>query len=345
MKRIINFFIRLWRIITGREARPYIINDDKNVVPVKKQLLDTISYDFDIDYTDIYDTIERCKTIKNLQKECKLLGITINTNIHNLSGDKTVQLKSKYLYELLKVYSEGVLQKYKQMVTVKLQEIKPLMERRIKDLRLHGLKYDSDIDYVDIYNTLINCKTYEGLQKECKERGIMINTDVRNISPDKTIQLKCEELLALLKLFGQGASEPFKKALETKIEEFELLKNKRIEELQAQGICCPKCFNKQKKYYTGLLVWELYTKANTGYGGVGFANSKEETQFHYVKCSKCGEWKMFEYRETPGWFDDLFDRECPWIQGDMIAEVSEDWENGKMEKRNIQYKGYQILRW
>ena len=247
MRKIIDFFKRLWRLITGQEVRPYIESEKP---ASKKKVLSNSNYDFDIDYVDVYDTLVNCKTIKGLQKECKKYNITISTDIKQISGDKTLNLKSQYLYDLINVYSKGVAEKYKQAITAKLQEIKPLMDRRIKELRLQGLKYDSDIDYVDIYNSLINCRTPEGMQKECKERGIMISTDVRNISPDKTVQLKCEELLVLLKLFGQGASESFKKALETKIEEFELLKNKRIDELQAQGICCPKCFSKQKKYYT-----------------------------------------------------------------------------------------------
>lgn len=60
---------------------------------------------------------------------------------------------------------KGVAEKYKQAITAKLQEIKPLMDRRIKELRLQGLKYDSDIDYVDIYNSLVNCRTPEGMQR------------------------------------------------------------------------------------------------------------------------------------------------------------------------------------
>ena len=184
MRKLIEFFKRLWRLITGQEVRPYVESEKP---ATKKTVLSNSNYDFDIDYVDVYDTLENCKTIKGLQKECKKYNITISTDIKQISGDKTVQLKSKYLYELINVYSKGVAEKYKQAITAKLQEVKPLMDRRIKELRLQGLKYDSDIDYVDIYNSLVNCRTPEGMQKECKERGIMISTDVRNISPDKTV--------------------------------------------------------------------------------------------------------------------------------------------------------------
>ena len=344
MKKILAFFIRLWRLITGKEVRPYVEPEEPTVQT--KKLLGGSSYDFDIDYIDVYDTIQNCKTIKGLQKECKKYGITINPNIINFSEDKTVQCKVKYIYELAKIYSKGVAEQYKNAVNSKLQEIKPLMDRRIKELRLQGLKYDPDIDYVDIYDSLVNCRTPEGIQKECKERGIMISTDVRNISPDKTVQLKCEELLALLKLFGQGASEPFKKALETKIEEFELLKNQRIADLQAQGICCPKCFSKQKKYYTGLMTWETKcVGGGSGYRGAGIGCPAVHIQFHYKKCTKCGEWKMFEYREVPAWYEDLFDIDCPFKQGDMIEKVSEMWKSGKMKDAGLKYYGYKIIRW
>ena len=343
MRKLIEFFKRLWRLITGQEVRPYVESEKP---ATKKTVLSNSNYDFDIDYVDVYDTLENCKTIKGLQKECKKYNITISTDIKQISGDKTVQLKSKYLYELINVYSKGVAEKYKQAITAKLQEVKPLMDRRIKELRLQGLKYDSDIDYVDIYNSLVNCRTPEGMQKECKERGIMISTDVRNISPDKTVQLKCEELLVLLKLFGQGASEPFKKALETKIEEFELLKNQRIAELQAQGICCPKCFSKQKKYYTGLMTWETKcVGGGSGYRGAGIGCPAVHIQFHYKKCPKCGEWKMFEYREVPAWYEDLFDIDCPFKQGDMIEKVSEMWKSGEMKDAGLKYYSYKIIRW
>ena len=161
MKKILAFFIRLWRLITGKEVRPYVEPEEPTVQT--KKLLGGSSYDFDIDYIDVYDTIQNCKTIKGLQKECKKYGITINPNIINFSEDKTVQCKVKYIYELAKIYSKGVAEQYKNAVNSKLQEIKPLMDRRIKELRLQGLKYDSDIDYVDIYNSLVNCRTPEGM--------------------------------------------------------------------------------------------------------------------------------------------------------------------------------------
>lgn len=338
MRKIIDFFKRLWRLITGQEVRPYV---EVEKSATKKNVLSNSNYDFDIDYIDVYDTLLNCKTIKGLQKECKKYNITISTDIKQIFGDKTLNLKSQYLYDLINIYSKGVAEKYKQAITAKLQEIKPLMDRRIKELRLQGLNYDSDIDYIDIYNSLINCKTPEGMQKECKERGIIISTDVRNISSDKTVQLKCEELLALLKLFGQGASEPFKKALETKIEEFELLKNKRIDELQAQGICCPKCFNKQKKYYTGLID----IKSHDGFysplgGGVAVGgDGHTQFQFHYTKCPKCGYWEIFEYRTVPHWWDDLFNIDCPFHSGNIIQK----YIDGKIPGEK--YISYEVLRW
>ena len=319
MRKIINFFKRLWRLICGKEIRPWT---EPEVVEVKKLgvLFSANSgYDIDIDYTDIYDTIERCKTVRELQKECKALGITINAD-YAIPEDKTLREKASHLYELLKVYSQGVLQKYKSAVNAKLSDIRPLRDRRIKELRLQGLKYDSEIDYVDIYNCLLNCKTQAGLQKECKERGIYLNTEVINISPYKTIQLKCEELSSLLKTYASGSKEQYDKLLETKIEEFELLKNQRIADLEAQGLCCPKCFGKQKKYYTGLIE----IKSHDGFysplgGGVAVGgDGVTEYQFHYTKCSKCGHWEMFEYRIVPHWWDDLFDIDCPFTSFEYV---------------------------
>ena len=186
MGKIIDFFKRLWMLITGKEIRPYIINEEPDIKQ-KKMLGDVSNYDIDIDYTDIYDTLVKCREYKGLQEEAKKYGITINTIIREFKGDKTTQLKTKHLYELVKCYSKGIIQQYKPLIEAKIADIRPLMDRRIKELRLQGLKYDSDIDYVDIYNSLVNCRTPEGMQKECKERGIMISTDVRNISPDKTV--------------------------------------------------------------------------------------------------------------------------------------------------------------
>ena len=341
MKKIFGFFKRLWRLITGKEVRPFVEED-----VVVKPLLGGSNYDIEIDYIDVYDMLVRCKDIKAFQKECNALGITINTDITNFPGDKTIQLKARHLYELLKVYSQGVLQKYTTLVTRKVQDTLPLRDRRIKDLRLQGLKYDFDIDYVDIYNCLLNCKTQDGLQKECKERGVYLNTDVTHISPYKTIQLKCEELSSLLKTYANGSKEQYDKLLETKIEEFELLKNKRIEDLNAIGLCCPKCFSKQKKYYTGLMTWKTrQVDGGSGYRGAGIGCPAVHIQFHYKKCPKCGEWKMFEYREVPAWYEDLFDIDCPFKQGDMIEKVSEMWKSGKMEDAGLKYYGYEIIRW
>lgn len=336
MKKIFGFFKRLWGLITGKEVRPFV--EDEVVV---KPLLGGSSYDIEIDYTDVYDMLVRCKTVKGLQKECKVLGITINTDITNFPGDKTIQLKAKHLYELLKVYSQGVLQKYTTLVTRKVQDTLPLRDRRIKDLRLQGLKYDFEIDYVDIYNCILNCKTHDGLQKECKERGVYLNTDVTHISPYKTIQLKCEELSSLLKTYANGSKEQYDKLLETKIEEFELLKNKRIEDLNAIGLCCPKCFSKQKKYYTGLIE----IKSHDGFysplgGGVAVGgDGLTQYQFHYKKCLKCGHWEMFEYRIVPHWWDDLFDIDCPFKKGNII----EEYMNDKIPKEK--YISHEILHW
>ena len=54
------------------------------------------------------------------------------------------------LFLLRRFYSQGVLQKYKSAVNAKLSDIRPLRDRRIKELRLQGLKYDSDIEILNI---------------------------------------------------------------------------------------------------------------------------------------------------------------------------------------------------
>lgn len=47
MRKIIDFFKRLWRLITGQEVRPYV---EVKKSATKKNVLINSNYDFDIDY-------------------------------------------------------------------------------------------------------------------------------------------------------------------------------------------------------------------------------------------------------------------------------------------------------
>ena len=342
MKKLTEFFKRLWRLITGQEIRPYIPENISNISN-KKVLTQSNNYDIDIDYTDIYDVISNCKTTKGLQKECSKYAININTDITNFTEDKTTQLKVEYLHQLIKELNTSIKAKYDSLFSTILAKVKVLRDLRIKDLRLKGLNYDSNIDYVDIYEVLIKCRDIKEFEKICKSYGFTINSDITHYSENKTAQLKIEELFSLFKLYAQGLIKPYKETLEKKIEEFEILKGKRIEELRNQGLLCPKCNTKQEIHYTGLIKWDINVKCSR-FRGAGLTPGSETYQFHYKKCSKCGEWKMFEYREVPSWWDDLLNKDCPFKQGDMIQEISDKWKSGEMQNTK-QYASFKILRW
>lgn len=102
--------------------------------------------------------------------------------------------------------------------------------------------------------------------------------------------------------------------------------------------CCPKCGSSMNYLVTGVVTiyYEWHTAGirenQTGHGN-------KEYQFHYNKCPKCGEWQMYEYRETPSWWDDLWGLDCPFTRGDIIKK----WQNNEFSLKK--YEGHTITKW
>ena len=102
---------------------------------------------------------------------------------------------------------------------------------------------------------------------------------------------------------------------------------------------CPDCGNAMGYFDTGVVVvnYEWHTAGirenQTGHGS-------QEYQFHYYKCQKgCKNgWQMYEYRETPTWWDDLWGLDCPFTRGDIIKK----WQNNEFNLKK--YEGHTITR-
>lgn len=121
-----------------------------------------------------------------------------------------------------------------------------------------------------------------------------------------------------------------------------LIFNKKIEYkdevLLTWNPCCPNCKTTMGYFDTGVVEvkYEWFTGGiRTHLSGHG----SQEYQFHYYKCGHCGEWQMYEYRETPSWWDDLWGNDCPFTRGDIIKK----WQNN--EFRMKEYEGHTITKW
>lgn len=105
---------------------------------------------------------------------------------------------------------------------------------------------------------------------------------------------------------------------------------------------CPSCRSTMGYFQNGLVEIEYdYTAGGPIGAGVHISgHACKEYQFHYYKCPKgCKEgWEMYEYRETPSWWDDLWNIDCPFTRGDIIKK----YQNG--EFYNKKYTGHRITR-
>ena len=105
---------------------------------------------------------------------------------------------------------------------------------------------------------------------------------------------------------------------------------------------CMKCGTKLQHKDNGLVVIE-YDWTYGGSIGAGIhisGHGSTEYQFHYNRCPfGCNEgWEMLEYRETPSWWDDLWDLDCPFTSGNII----EKYKKGEIPGRK--FTGFTITR-
>jgi len=127
---------------------------------------------------------------------------------------------------------------------------------------------------------------------------------------------------------------------------FMLLSGKRLDRQEAMlglgSMACPSCGQPMGYHDNGLVEIEYdYTAGGPIGAGIHISgHGKREYQFHYFKCQKgCASgWKMTEYRETPSWWDDLWNNDCPFTQGDIIQK----FQNGEMYRKK--YTGHRITR-
>ncbi|MBP5785106.1 MAG: hypothetical protein J6W16_05940 [Methanobrevibacter sp.] len=126
--------------------------------------------------------------------------------------------------------------------------------------------------------------------------------------------------------------------------EEEFLKSMQIKQWKEEGSLCPKCQQTKLETIDNGLVEIIYDYIRNGCLGTGMnvaGTGKQEYQFHYKKCPECDYWEMIEYRETPTWWDDLWNLNCPFTKGDVI----EDFKNGKVYKhQNDKFVKYRITR-
>ena len=102
---------------------------------------------------------------------------------------------------------------------------------------------------------------------------------------------------------------------------------------------CPVCKQTVMGYFVTGVVEVKYEWFTGGIRTHLSGHGSQEYQFHYYKCGKCGHWEMYEYRETPSWWDDLWGNDCPFTRGDIIKK----WQNN--EFRMKEYEGHTITKW
>jgi hypothetical protein len=118
----------------------------------------------------------------------------------------------------------------------------------------------------------------------------------------------------------------------------ECVSENSLENVYPTSVACPKCGTKMNYIDTGVVVvkYEWFTGGiRTHLSGHG----SQEYQFHYHKCPYCGEWEMVEWRETPSWWDDLWDNDCPFTRGDIIKK----WQNNEFRMKD--YEGHEFTKW
>ena len=127
---------------------------------------------------------------------------------------------------------------------------------------------------------------------------------------------------------------------------FMLLLGKRPERASSLSAAkveeCPSCGKPMTYSDSGVVEIEYdYTAGGPIGAGIHISgHGSKEYQFHYYKCPNgcASSWKMIEYRETPSWWDDLWDLDCPFTQGDIIQM----YKDGVFY--NKKYTGHRITR-
>lgn len=123
-----------------------------------------------------------------------------------------------------------------------------------------------------------------------------------------------------------------------------LLFNKKIRYTDETSLlewnpACPDCGTSMGYFDNGVVVVE-YDWWTGGIRTHLSGHGSQEYQFHYYKCQKgCPNgFKMYEYRETPSWWDDLWNLDCPFTQGDIIKK----WQNNEFPTKK--YTSHRIIR-
>ena len=104
---------------------------------------------------------------------------------------------------------------------------------------------------------------------------------------------------------------------------------------------CPYCNTSMGNFVTGVVTieYDYFAGGPIGAGIHISGHGHQEYQFHYNKCGKCNYWKMYEYRETPSWWDDLWNLDCPFTSGDII----EKYKSGEINTKK--YTSHYFTRW
>ena len=205
------------------------------------------------------------------------------------------------------------------------------------------LAYDAN----EVIKKLESYKNYRVMLADCEKYGVKNIPNQSFYSNNKTEQAIKEQLYTLLYHYDWlGADEDYIKLIDRRIQMFqEIIDNKekeRMDELIKEGKLCPKCKHGEMKYHNTGLVEIDHEWFSGGPAGPGVHVSGEgikEYQFHYKKCEECGYWEMTEYRETPSWWDDLWNLDCPFTSGNII----EKFQKGELSSKK--YKSHKITRW
>lgn len=212
----------------------------------------------------------------------------------------------------------------------------------------NGYSFDDEF----IIKTLKEWENINTFREYCKKNGITTNrNDVKSNSTynDQTeynLKVIASDMKYKLDCFDE---EHYQRKRLRKIEEWEAMRKNsdesRYDTWRKEGRLCPKCQKAPtNKKYSGLvnIIYDYTTGGPIGAGVHVSGTGKQEYQFHYIKCSECSYWQIYEYRETPSWWDDLWDVDCPFTSGDVINA----WQTGTIKGHATdKYKSYEITRW
>ena len=212
---------------------------------------------------------------------------------------------------------------------------------------IHQNNYEFDDEL--IIKTLESWENINTFKEYCNKNGITTNrNDVHSNSTyhDQTeynLKFIASDLKSKLEFQGE---EKYHKLRLSRIKEWKEMRERedreKLEQWEKEGRLCPKC----KKSYTenkntGVVViyYDYYAGGPIGAGINVSGSGHKEFQFHYKKCHDCDYWEMTEYRETPSWWDDLWDLDCPFKQGNII-DVYKSGKHG-----TDKYTSHKITSW